>query len=306
MTAPNPVIPNTSHFITRRTFDRFFFLRPDPGVNQVLRYLLAYYAKKHNIQLYAYTALSNHHHIVCHDPDGTYPDFCRDFHSIATRAINCFRGRFEPMWSPDRQDPITIWGQESLFDKIVYTVGNSCLSHLVDQIEEWPGVVSAVLDLCGPPQRIERPSFFFSPDGEFPEVVYLEFVKPACFAHWTIDQYRTEISRRLQEKCEAAKEERRRKGIRVVGRLRILAQSPYDRPSTRAPYRGRRPQFACADRNLRMALLEWLQKFRMMHREARLAFEAGDREAVFPFATYLHQKVYGVDCSSLGPPPTRA
>ena len=53
---------------------------------------------------------------------------------------------------------------------------------------------------------------------------------------------------------------------------------------------------------LRMALLLWLKQFRLDHRRARLAFEAGEWSREFPFGTYLHERRYGVNCSSVGPP----
>ena len=70
MTAPNPVLPGSGVFNTRRTLDGIFHLRPDPEVNQRIEFALAYAAGKHNIDLYSFCSLSNHIHGTHGDPDG--------------------------------------------------------------------------------------------------------------------------------------------------------------------------------------------------------------------------------------------
>ena len=53
MTAPNPVVPGSNVFNTRRTLDGIFHLRPDAEVNQRIEFAPGYAAGKHNIDLYS-------------------------------------------------------------------------------------------------------------------------------------------------------------------------------------------------------------------------------------------------------------
>ena len=49
MTAPRQVIPGSPYLVTRRCTQRQLLLRPDPIVNQVLRFCLAVAAERHGI-----------------------------------------------------------------------------------------------------------------------------------------------------------------------------------------------------------------------------------------------------------------
>ncbi|MEM7166039.1 MAG: hypothetical protein AAF581_11265, partial [Planctomycetota bacterium] len=73
-------------------------------------------------------------------------------------------------------------------------------------------------------------------------------------------------------------------------------------PNSTLPTGSLSPRVACKSVNLRIAFLLWLKWFRIEHREARIAFERGEYEVEFPFATYWHVLRYGVNCSTAGPP----
>ena len=299
MTQVLPVFKNASVLNTRRTLEGVFHLTPSPMVNQIIEFALAYNANKHGIGIYAFCALSNHHHLPAHEPHGNGADFRRDFHSQVTRSLNVYRGTSEAKWTPDQKSPVVLYDQEALLDKIAYTIANPCRHHLVDTPEKWPGVISLVKDLAGEPKVIKKPKCFYDPNGDVPEEVSLKYVKPPELAHMTIEEYRNEIARRVEAKCKAAR--KARKG-RVVGGAAILSQDPTEKAKTEKKKGDLNPRFACSQKELRIALLLWLVEFRLAHRKARLAFEAGDTEVEFPFGTYLHARRYHVKCATTGPP----
>ena len=302
MTAPNPVIPGASLLVTRRILDGRFHLRPDAKVNQAIAFALAYSASKHGIELYSAEALSNHcHEIIC-DPDGTHPLFRRDFHQLVTRSVNVYRGTREAKWSPDRNPPVILADRESVLEGVSYNIANAPNHGLVDKAEDWPGFMSRIEDLAGPPRIIKRPEGLYDPNGDVPETIELRFVKPAVLSDMTDDEYRAEISRRLKLKCAEARARRREAGIDVVGREAILATDPKDRPSKELPLGQLKPRLACKDKTLRIAFLRWITAFRKAHRAARKRFDAGERDVAFPMSTYLHVLRYGVTCEGKGPP----
>ncbi|MEM7165393.1 MAG: hypothetical protein AAF581_08015 [Planctomycetota bacterium] len=304
MTAPNPVLKNASILNSRRIHEGRHHLRPDPVVNALAKYSLAYAAERFDILLYSHCSLSNHQHTTGFDPHGQHPLFRREFHSLMTRSVNCHRGTSEAKWSPNRKSPVILWDVESVLDEIAYSIANPCLHDLVDSPEEWPGFISTIERLAGPPEWVRRPSVFYDQKGDLPELVQLQFVKPPCVADWSDDEYRAEIVRRVDQKCRDARAQRRRERRTVVGRVAVLDADPSDRAMTPLPLGELNPRVACKSVNLRIAILLWLKWFRLEHREARVAFESGEREVVFPFATYWHVLRYGVNCSTTGPPAT--
>ncbi len=62
MTAPRPIYPGKTHFLTRRCSQRMFFLRPRPIVEQAFSYVIAIAAEKYNIDVHSLIVMSNHWH----------------------------------------------------------------------------------------------------------------------------------------------------------------------------------------------------------------------------------------------------
>lgn len=303
MTLPVPVIPGASLLNTRRTIWGVRHLAPDPVVNQILLFTLAYTAEKHSIGLYAFIALSTHLHDPFHDPLGRHPDFRRDFHSLVTRNINNYRGVNEAKWSPNRQSPVLLADIEAILDAIAYTIANAVLHHLVDSPEDWPGAISLIEDLAGPGRMIQKPEGFFDPDGDVPDEVELRFIKPPMLADWTDEEYRAEIRRRVEAKCEFARKERKAKNIRVLGREAILAQNPKDCVRRQPKLFKLNPRIKCGDRSLRRKLLKWLSTFRTQHERARRRFRRGERDTPFPVGTFLMERLCKVVIGPGKPPP---
>lgn len=302
VTLPVPVFKSVSILSTRRIHEGRFHLRPDPVVTQCIEYALAYSANKYNIELYAAFCASNHLHDSFFDPEGRHPEFRRDFHSLVTRWVNRLRGMSEAKWSPDHKSPVLLHDTEALLDKIAYVIANPCMHDLVDEPEDYPGLLSRIAELAGPPRTIRIPVQCYDPEGDLPETVELRFTKPPELAHLTDDEYREEIRRRVVEKCREARAKRKREGRRPLGRVAILSQSPTDQPKSQPRIRSRNPRVACRNVKLRIAFLLWLDWFRKEHRSARIAFEMGDVDVEFPYGTYLHVLRYGVNCSTIGPP----
>ena len=67
MTQPRFVVPGETIMVTARTVARFYLLRPDPQLNEALRYVLGYYANKHGLLLHAVCIMSTHVHLVAFD-----------------------------------------------------------------------------------------------------------------------------------------------------------------------------------------------------------------------------------------------
>ena len=102
MTWPRRIVPGTTYLLTRGCTQRRFMLVPRGLVPKRFGYCIALAAKRHGILVHAVTVMSNHWHGLVTDPHGRIPEFCRDVHSLAARALNAHLGRWEALWSSQR------------------------------------------------------------------------------------------------------------------------------------------------------------------------------------------------------------
>jgi hypothetical protein len=75
MSLPRAIVPGRRYMITRRCFERRFFMRPDRETNNAFIYCLALAAHKASISIVCVGTLSNHYHAVVVDNHGRLPQF---------------------------------------------------------------------------------------------------------------------------------------------------------------------------------------------------------------------------------------
>jgi REP element-mobilizing transposase RayT len=282
MTLPRDIHPGRVYMISRRTTQRQFLLRPDDLTNRIFLYALAFAAERFNIDIIAVTTMSNHYHAVVHDPDAMLPRFLELTHALTARALNLHRGRWENFWAAEQANFNYCVEQGDVLDKTVYALANPVSAHLVDKVAHWPGI-SSINWLDGRTITVKRPHLFFS--SRMPESISFRLSVPPRFdgdrAQWA-DQVRAQVAD--AEKAAAAK--RAIAGVRVVGRKRVLAASPFDRPDSREPRGQLRPLIAAKNLEARIGALTALEEFRRLYYKARAAFCAGLRSVLFPVGTF--------------------
>ena len=64
--------------------------------------------------------MSNHWHGLVTDPHGRIPEFCRDVHSLAARALNAHLGRSEPLWCAQRLILVDLFDGPGVSAKLVF------------------------------------------------------------------------------------------------------------------------------------------------------------------------------------------
>jgi REP element-mobilizing transposase RayT len=295
MTAPRPILPDRVYMFSRRCAQRQHLLRPDDTTNQIFLYALAVAAERFNIKVIAVSTMSNHYHGVVHDPDGVLPRFLEFFHFLTARALNRHRGRRENFWSAEQANFNYLVEQPDVLDKAVYTLTNPVSADLVDTAFNWPGV-SSMAWLDQRTLEIKRPKVFFSSTGLMPEAASLKLSVPPQF-DGDMTAWATQLRTHVAEAERKSAAERARTGRRVLGRKKVLATSPHDRPSTAEPQRDLRPFIAAKDPSARSSAIEALLEFRRLYQLARRAFRAGLRTALFPAGTFGLLHYCGVSVS---------
>jgi REP element-mobilizing transposase RayT len=300
VTAPRLILPGRFYLVSRRCTQRQFLLRPDDRTTHIFRYCLAEAAERFDVKLIAWTTMSNHYHTVVYDAHGVLPQFLEHLHKMAAKALNARWGRWENFWAAEEASYVHLVEMDDVFDKVVYVLSNPLTDHLVDCLGDWPGDTSW-RQLDGRRVVVERPKTYFRSEGPMKDRVPLVAELPPGWTRgrqvW-VDRVREAVLAR----GAAAREERLRRGIRVVGRKRLRRVSPFDRPSTHEPRRNLRPNIACKRRERREEALAERRRFHLMYERARRRLRNHER-AVFPAGTYRY-RLLGLECEPVPPAPS--
>jgi hypothetical protein len=267
--------------ITRRCSQRQFLLRPDDATNQTYLYVLGLAAERARIEPMIAVTMSNHEHVPLHDRYGTRVAFYQYLHELVARAGNALRGRFENFWSNEQTSVVRLVEVDDVIEKIVYAATNPVTAGLVERVHQWPGVNTLHALLEKRSIVVKRPRHFFSDD--MPEEVTLRFAIPPELGD--VDRILARIRARVVEVEEAEAAKRARTGARVIGRRAVRKQSWRDRPRSREPRFGLRPQVACRSKWARIEALQRNRDFVEAYVDARARWLRG-QASLFPPGTY--------------------
>lgn len=295
MSLPREVIPGRFYLITRRCTQRMFLMRPDDVTNNAFVYCLAVASERARIQVLFSCAMSNHHHTVIYDPEGTYPVFLEHFHKLFAKCQNAHRGRWENFWSAEKTSVVRLVDRADVIRKIVYAAANPVADHLVDRVDHWPGVNTLRALKHDRLLHAHRPHHFFRAGGRMPAEVALRLLVPQELG------LRTELVAEVLAGVRAAEanaaRDRASCGRRVLGRAACLQQSWKRRPSGRELRRNLAPTVAAINKWARTEALLRNREFVTAYRCARRAWLDG-HDAKFPPGTYWLHRFAGVTLAS--------
>lgn len=298
MTAPREILPDRIWFLTRRTTQRQFLLRPDEETTRIFDYCLAQAAERFNIDLIAWLVMSNHYHAVVRDRDGNLPQFMEHLHKMVAKAVNAHRERRENLWSSEEASAIYLPTPEDVFEKVVYTLTNPIADDLVDRVADWPGSNSyAQLQDATNVERA-RPEKYFAASGRMPATASLRATFPALArGRESIGEWTARVRAAISNREATLRAGRRREKRVVLGAEAVRDVSPFAAPKTAEPLRrGKLPCVACSNPERRRVELECLVRFLAAYREARQQFVAGRRNTTFPAGTYRFRAL-GARCA---------
>lgn len=133
--------PGRYFFLSNRTENGAFLLRPDDECCRIIRGCLARECLSNDVDLVAYAFLSNHFHIVARFPRCNRGAFMRDFQGELAGRLNRYRDHNESVF-PVPYHSEAILDDEVLLDKIAYTAANPVHHGLVADPDNWPGASS--------------------------------------------------------------------------------------------------------------------------------------------------------------------
>lgn len=294
MSKPRRVLPGTTYLISRRCSERRFFLTPSTLINQIILYCVAYAAQVFGMHVHAVCALSNHWHVIVTDPDGRVSEFMHRAHLLISKCTNVFRKREESMWTNDEPSCVELPDDATIIAKLIYVMTNPVTAKLVKTVGAWGGVCFGP-DSLGTVLTIERPPLYFAESGPTPKQVELAIVPPAAALH---DRSLEELISILRDSVIAV--ENNVDGP-VLGMAEVLAQDPFDKPSTPEARPRRRPRVAGVIPEVFKRALAAMRTFWTEHAEARRLWLAGHTPVLFPAGTNMMANYPGVIVADYAP-----
>jgi REP element-mobilizing transposase RayT len=283
--------PQTLVFITCRTVQGRFLLRPGPALNDIVLGTLGRCQRNHDLTLCAVTALSSHFHLLAVVNDTRQiAGFMRDFKSKLAREVNRLTRWQGPVFARRYDMAVTTEEEGAQIERLAYILSHGVKEDLVEHAREWPGVqsVRALLDgECLTGHWFERTREYAARNLRQPferlrfaaeETVVLSPIP--CWADLTPDQYRARVAVLVNSIEEDAALRRRQSNRFVLGVEAILAKDPLYRPAQLASSPA--PLLHAFNKAARRAFYEAYSWFVSLFRTAAEKLKAGDRNAPFP------------------------
>lgn len=205
-------------------------MTPGPAVNGILSYVLLLCCSRYgsDLEVTAYCALSNHHHLVVTDrkggADSKVSNFFRDLHGILGRSLNYLQHRSGVVWDPNTSfSDVEIHGAEAELAQWVYAAGQAVAAGLVERPEDWPGVAWLPEDI-GRTLTARRPEVLFStqvvedPDAEDEELRLAQ------------ERLRRQLAEKSVKDKKRGRTRRRRKQLAKERQARVDLPAPKPKP----------------------------------------------------------------------------
>lgn len=299
MTAPRQHLPDQLVFITRRTSERRYFLRPDAELAELTAYAFARAATRHGQTIHAVTVMSNHVHLVLTDNTGERSSMARDSFASIARARNKALERKGHFWEAGTYCDCVLLDQDASDRKLIYTLLNPVRAGLVDRLEDWPGFMIQPKD-WGKPLQITRPSRFFGNNA--PKSIELTPEPPPGYEDWPLEKTIAHFEARIEEARLKILAERQDEDAKIEYSSEALQHlDPFASPDTPTNARRFIPRFATRDAALMQRAEAARRDFLEAYAFQRSRWKTGKRDCAFPCGTIALRRHSAVPCA---PPPS--
>ncbi len=294
---PRYIPPNSLQHVTDVTFQNRRFLRPSKEVNERLIGIWGRAQKKYDMTICAVVAMSTHIHYLLQPKDGAQlaAFMCFVKTNIAKEIGNRLLG-WAGTFFDDRYHLTPV--SEEDFDQIKvlqYLFAHGVKELLVDTVEQWPGVHSAIPSLEGKDlvgkwfdRTAESNAKRRSEANTDPEAFASEervVISPLpCMRHLPAAFWQKLVGEWIEDIDREAKVIRRDLKKRSLGVARILAVDPESRADhvEKSP----KPRFHARDPAVFRAMFAIWQEVIRSFREASELLRSGLRSVSFPEGTF--------------------
>ena len=203
--------------------------------------------------------------------------------SQLAKRIKRLRRWDEVVWEPNvHYSAVELRGEAEVLDKVAYTLLNPVSAGLVQQPEDWPGVLSTLKMLDTGSVQVQRPKVGFK--DTVPQSLSLPLSPPPCFSNKS--PYLGALRALVGSRLRALHAQWARQGRRVLGRKAVRKTPVTARPSTPKERFGRSPTFSALTGPMWRQAVKRLRGFRAAYRLAYQAWRSGNPDVVFPAGTW--------------------
>lgn len=294
MSQPRQYLHDSTYLITRRTLLRQYTLKPDPRVEQIWLYCLAFYAQRHNIDIHSFVLMCTHEHLNATDRRGKMGRFLRDFHRTVTKALQALLHIEGNLWEDKPPSVVQLRTLQSFVEESAYIIVNPVEAEAVEHSRQWPGLIVLADEVGNKTFTIKRPDVYFSPrNKQWPESITLQLTMPNLN-----DYSKSEVRQLIANEAERLEHEARKR-VRAQGRsfmgVKKIKQVSRLKRATKPNKKGdRNPTFAVGRNNPEAyaAAALAVREFRRLYREAFTDWRSGNRNALFPPGTVAMSAVH--------------
>lgn len=277
---------------TIRTFEQRFFMRPSEEVNQIIGGVMARYKEKHGIEIFAYTVLSNHIHILLRAPNKNLWKFAQEINREIAQRINRFIGRSGFFWGRRYDEQICLKEEDAL-EALLYISCNPVSHGLVRYAKNWPGISSYRYGVVG-----EEKTFLFTHFTKYKEAKRkaksgervklsdyqtkhkLELTKLPMFSDLDRTSYRDKLATLIHEREAELISRREESGLSFLGRKGVLEQQAFARPKN--PKKSPRPICYTKCFEAKKIFMSWYFFWWNAYKRASERLRSGFLDASFP------------------------
>jgi REP element-mobilizing transposase RayT len=293
----NRFIPKSETLVevTCRTVQSRLLLHPRPEVCRLILGVLGRAQRLFQMKICNLACLSNHIHLLLVVDDAEQlSSFMEYVNSNIAREVGRLVDWKEKFWGRRYHAILVSDEPRAQEERYRYILSQGVKEGLVEKVRDWPGVHGARAILDGEPLQ----GYWFDRTregaarrrGEEPgELEYATEEKvvlspPPCWKHWSEERIRARVAEMVEQIEKEAEEDRRSRGVKVLGAKAILAQAPHQKPkqTKRTPA----PGFHAVTKAARLALRDAYALFMAAYQEAAEKLRGGDRSVRFPEGSF--------------------
>ena len=223
MRSPRDKNPEAFRLITNRTCEGRLWISPTSNVKKTIGGIISRYQEIFDIELFAYSILGNHLHLIARAPQSNIDEFCENVNREIAKRMN-WRNKREGKFWQKRYSDLPILSEDDLLEAFLYVTTNPTKHGLVANSQDWPGLIS--YDHCLT-EKDRRFSFnHYSGERRVTKHALKLSVLPA-FKKLSKEAQREKIKKRLEERGGVIAKEG---GKAFLGLSALLDQIPDERP----------------------------------------------------------------------------
>ena len=292
--------PNNIVHISTRTANSALWFVNNPKLEGRIYAFLAKYIEHYQAELYAFTLVGNHYHLLARFPEGNMASFQRDFNARIAESVRILVPEFRGGHLFSRRYASQILDMEDTIEHyFLYTFLQPVTSKLTARISDYPGK-SFLNDAAS--GRENKYKYFAYREyykakiknkkarrSDYWREHTLKFERLPFYTHLSRQAYKEKIKKIAEKKRVATLEEHKiKKGGKTLGYL-TKAELRKVKPGSypKSTKKGRRtPIVLCFNPLAKKLLLEWYFLTYSAFRDAVESYKKGDFSISFPEGTY--------------------